>query len=187
MAGIETVSYLDRKVRGLAGVYAGGVTTWTLPFSIPVDGTEGSLQVALEDGGILLSSTRPAPNQIAAAGDYSTRQAVIGVLYPLTLIPSVVFKRDTQGNADVLSRLNIHRLTVQFSESTNLSVKVKRVVGPTTATTKSYPRASTGQLNLKVGAQNDKVSIEITDLSPGATAITGLVWTGEHFPRARPA
>lgn len=187
--GQEAISYLDRRLTdsslGVTAVYDGVHTTWTLPYSVATDGSEGTLVVALQGSLQILTVTRPAANQVQATGDYHAQTVIIGVLYTFLFVPSPIYFRDTKGNPDTTAKLVIRRLTVQAEESTDLSVVVRRLQGTTTRYAKSQTRPAPMEFGFAVGARNDQVRIEISSSSPGALALENLTWRGEYFPRAR--
>lgn len=181
---------MDRRLSetssGVTSVYAGGSTTWTLPYTVAVDGSEGELRVALRDTAVLLTSTRPAANQISVAGgDYRTRPVYIGVLYPFEYVPTVPYLRDSKGEPDLTGRLLLHRMVVLLSETTDVSVTVRRAGRPKQVVSKTLTRAQDVELTVPIHAKNKDARIEITSTTPGARALTGLVWQGEQQTRYR--
>jgi hypothetical protein len=183
MMTIEAVAYMDRRLTesstGVSSVYAGGVTTWTVPYAVAVDGSEGDLRVALRDTQELLTCTRPAVNQVAAVGDYTGNFAYIGVLYPFTYVPTQLFKRDRYGEPDLTGELLLHRVKVLFSETTDISVTLRRSKRLKQVINKVLARALSGVLTVPTHAKSKDTRIEITSTSPGARALTGIVWEGE--------
>ena len=180
----DLVSYMDRRLTelsaGVSRAYAGGVTTWTLPYSVAVDGSEGALQVCTRDYPQILTCTRPAANQVAATGDYRSSLVYIGVLYPFMYVPTTLYLRDRNGDPDVTGRLLLHRLTVLFNETTDISATVRRAGRPKQIINKSFVRAQAGELVVPIHAKNKDARVEITSTTPGARALTGLVWQGEY-------
>jgi hypothetical protein len=186
----DSVKYLDRllteSTAGVSSVYSGGVTTWTLPYSIAVDGSQGTLVVALADTSTVLTSTRPVANKIAVAGaDYTGRPVFIGVLYPFAMTLSPIYYRDTKGLPDTTAKLTLRRLRVLCSETTDVALSVQRTGAQNTSESRSQPRAGPLDFGTTVGARNDQVRIVLSNRSPGVCAVSGFVWTGEYFPRAR--
>ena len=185
MTAVDSVSYMDRRVTlgtpGVSVAYSGGVTTWTLPYSVATDGSEGDLRVARIDSPALLTSTRPAANQIAVVGDYHLRPVYIGVLFPFLYVPSEVVRRDPQGNAYVGGRVQLIRLSAVYTETTNLLVTVKRSLRGATSAALATPRVTKGKLLSLIQAWASEARTEISDLSPGAVALSSLVWEGKHY------
>lgn len=186
---LEKVRYLDRRLLrtspGVTVAVAGGFTTWTLPYSVAVDGSEGSLVVCVQSPPSLLTVTRPAANQVQAAGDYSATDVFIGVLYEFKYVPSTFYLRDQQGNPKPRGRLNLRYLDVFYADTTDLSVRVTPEERAVTAYPLALSAPDTDRLRVPIQSKNKDTLIEFLNGTPGGCSITGLDWEAFYHDRSR--
>jgi hypothetical protein len=185
----ERIAYLDRRVSSPAASYSAGTdtTTWTLPYDIALDGTEGELQVCLTDTEVALTPTRPALNQVAVSGegDLSSRPVVIGVLYDMLYVPTVPAYRDRTGKIVTTGDLLIRRATVRYNEAAHVAVSVMRKGRRGILAEHTDSGTGQGEVKMPVNQMRPSVRLSISDRSASSCAIAGLVWTGDFLTRAR--
>lgn len=181
--------HLDRRLEGTSpGVsvgYASGSTTWTLPYSVAVDGSEGVLAVVRRDTGEVLPSTRPSGTQVRAAGDYRSVPVFIGILYDFVYRPTRLFLRNQEGVPETRGRLQLRYLDVHFSSTTDLTVRVAPQGRRAAEHHLNSPEPKSGTIRVPIQARNTSVDIEMVSSGPGAVSLTGLDWEGFYTTRAR--
>lgn len=170
-------------------------TTWTLPYEVATDGSEGNLMAADAASGNSIGTTRPAANQIRAAGDLTAASLVFGVAYEMSHTLSTIFQRNRQtGEAEQRGRLQLHYLSVSYEDTNRFVVEVtpdgrnmltyiffSEVLTPPVET-------STGKLRVPILCRNDKVTIVLTDAGESLKPLhlTHLDWIGNYTaPGAR--
>lgn len=111
--------YLDRRLTeaDVTVSYSGGVTTWTLPYSVAVDGSEGAVVVANQATDTIFGTTRPAPNQVAKTGDYSGNAVYIGVAYLSMVEPGPLNIRDGQRTPQLNGRVTFTHMDVLVADT----------------------------------------------------------------------
>lgn len=187
-------AYLDRRVTsnspGVSASYAAGTdtTTWTVPYSVAVDGTEGSLAVVLTDVGLQLdSTTRPSATQIAVSGqgDLSSRPVVIGLTYRSEYRPTVPFLRGQPGDPVLSGELLLHRCEILTAETNRITVSVLRKGRAGRLVRGTIPQGGVGRVKVPVAAKRTDTTLTIGEESARGFALTALVWQGEYIVRAR--
>jgi hypothetical protein len=184
----RTVSRLDRRVKGdaITSGFAGSTLTFTLPYKIATDGSEGTLVVARISTGLPVASTRPAINQVAVTGVPNTpADFYIGVQYTFRYRLSTVLKRTSdrtgQPLVDTRGRLILRYIRLKLHETTDLAVTVL-LKGRTLKTT-TYRNTAPDlpvEFRVPVGGRNTTATIEFVDSSPGICYVDGLDWEGTH-------
>lgn len=184
----RTVSRLDRRVKGdaITSGFVGSTLTFTLPYKIATDGSEGTLVVARISTGLIVASTRPAINQVAVTGVPNTpADFYIGVLFTARYRFSTIMKsavnRSGQSIVDARGRLILHYLKLKFHETTDLSVDVAldgRSVKHYTYRNTSPDRPAT--FKFPVQGRNTTATIDIIDTSPGIFYVDAAEWEGTH-------
>src|ERR1043166_2369017 len=129
----EKARYLDRRVSnttpGVSAAYNAGTntTTWTLPFNVATNGSEGVLQVVKRGTTItLLTSTRPAANQIAVTGqgDLTAASVYIGVQYEFRYKFSRLYFRNRDEEPETLGWLTLRYVDVLYHDTTDFNVVI---------------------------------------------------------------
>lgn len=188
---IPTV-YLDRLITestpGVSATYAGGATTWTLPYSIAGDGSEGVLNVVDGTSGATLVCTRPALNQVSVANVNMVGSPVfIGIQYQTSYTFSQFFIRSEGGDGkpDQRGRLQLRYVMISYEDSTDFTVTIS-VAGKAD---RNYVYRSTtptsGKFSVPVLEKNVDVSVTISCLNEGSFGWSGYEWEGTLFTRAR--
>jgi hypothetical protein len=181
-----TEAHLDRRLEGTSpGVSVtypsvGSSTLWTLPYAVAIDGSQGELVVVRQDTGETLQTTRPTADTVRAVGDFSATPVWIGVIYEFLYRPTRIFLRDQQGQPELYGRLQLRYLDLLIPDTSGLDVTVIRAGRPNQTQRVSGPRA-----RVPILAQNEQVTLEFSDRSPGAVRLVGLDWEGFTTQRAR--
>jgi hypothetical protein len=176
---------LDRRLDEQSGTYAANKTTWDLPYSIPTDGSEGTVMVVV--GGAVIATSRPSATTVATTADVnlSASSATIGVRYDFSYTLSTIYPRDKDGKADTRGRLQLSRAVLRYRDSREFDVQVT----PTGRTQRTYAFAETsaedGELRFPIQTRNTDASITIVNDSPFPSVITGLDWEGTLVNRSR--
>lgn len=182
--GGERIAYLDRRVctasGGVVVSYAGGVTTFTLPYALSVYGLEGTLAVCSETPVVVYATTRPAPNQVAVAGDLRNVTCYIGIIYATSHVLTTLFLRDKEGSADARGRLQVRYLKLHYADSTDLTVTVTLTGRGTTTYTLNSTTPSSGTLTVPVQAKNEDALIVVSTGTPGAGHLVSYEWAGTY-------
>jgi hypothetical protein len=189
----EKVAYMDRRVGTevttsgtlLAGDSADydvvtDTTTWTLPYSVAVDGSEGDVCVGDRELLVDYLVSRPSPTTVAVTGhgDLTQESVYVGVRYKFTWKPSTLFIRGQSGLPETGGRTQVRQVELFYSHTTDFLV----TVGSTGlddieyAVTQDEPQA--GSLKFAVLSQNIEASIEVTNDSLGPCALSELDWEG---------
>lgn len=188
---LSTVN-LDRLITestpGVSAAYAGGATTWTLPYSIAGDGSEGVLNVVDRTSGATLVSTRPALNQVSVANVNMVGSPVfIGIQYQTSYTVSQFSIRAEGGDGkpDQRGRLQVRYVGISFEDSTDFTVTI-RVAGKTDRTyVYKSPTSASGKFSVPVLEKNVDVSVTVSCTNAGSFGWSGYEWEGTLFTRAR--
>lgn len=190
-SSIYAVRSLDRRVKGnapgLVSSYLAPDVSWTLPYSIAVDGSEGSLVVARISTGQIVPSTRTGPTNVTVSGLGDIRSdCYIGVLYTWRARLSTIMKRsvnrDGQTFVDTRGRLIIRYITLKFHDTTDFITTV--TLAGRAAVAYTFRNAAGAPvpngLRVPVQSRNINATIELSDTSPGVVSLDGLAWEGNH-------
>jgi hypothetical protein len=182
------VSRLDRRVKGdaITNGFAGSTLTFTLPYKIATDGSEGTLVVTRISTGAIVPSTRPAINQVAVANVPNTpADFYIGVLYTMRYRFSTIMKRsvDRSGRpiVDARGRLILRYLKLRLHDTVGLIARVTldgRAAIDNTYTNPTPEKAT--EFRFPVQGRNTTAVIDIIDTSPGTVALDAAEWEGTH-------
>jgi len=192
----EGLLYLDRRVdqttTGVSSVYSAGpdTTTWTIPFNVATNGTEGTLVVVNRGIGLVLASSRPAANQIRTTGqgDLTGASVFIGVLYEFRYKPSRIYARFKDEVPETRGRLTLRMIDVLYHDTTDFDVVITLVGrNPITYSFKVAALAlpTSGRLTVPILSKNENATIELVNFSPGVCAFSSLDWEGDFSMRDR--
>jgi len=185
--------YLDRLVTdstlGVSATFASGITTWTLPYSIAGDGSEGTLVVIDGVTGACLPSTRPALNQISVAGANRVGSPVfIGLKYSTSYTFSQISIRADggTGKVDTRGRLQLRYVSIFYEDSTDFTVTVS--APGKTARTYTYSSSSpqSGTFLVPILEHNTDLTLAVCCSNAGSFGWSGYEWEGTLYTRARP-
>lgn len=192
----EGLQYLDRRVdqttTGVSSAYSAGpdTTTWTIPFNVATNGTEGTLVVVNRGTGLVLVTSRPAANQIRTTGqgNLTAASVYIGVLYEFRYKLSRLYFRPKDEVPETRGRLTLRRLDVLYHDTTDFDVVVTLVArNPITYSTKLAALAlpASGTTKVPIQSKNENATIELVNFTPGVCAISSLDWEGDFSMRDR--
>lgn len=194
---------MDRGVTnvtsGVSSVFGGGVTTWTLPYSITTDQvTDGYLAIARTDTNVWLNPvgglpgvvvTRPAANQIAVSGlgNLTTVPVLIGVLYNMTYQLSTIYLRNQKGGVEQRGRLRLGYVNISHAPMTDMSVIVTPQGRGSYTYVFSDPTADVevSPFRVPIQGRNEDLTIVIQNNTPGSTRLEAIDWEGEYVVRSR--
>ena len=171
---------LDRRF-GATGVFSGGNTTWTLPYSVATNGSEGVVQVVQSDGTVI-PTTRPTATTVRAVGDFSADAMTIGLRYEFKGQLSTIYLRNADytgiPRADARKRLQLQRIRFLHDRTYKYDVLVKGTERSVTTYPFAASVADNKSLRVPVLSNNELVTITLQSLYPLPCWITGAEWEG---------
>lgn len=202
--------FLDRLITeatsGVTVGYSGGITTWTLPYSIST--VQGKIRVVRKTstGLQFLTTFRSgADNHISFIGDASAYNVYIGVAYESRYRLSRVYRRGQEGRADTRGNLLLSWLTMRFEDTMSATVDMAdsrspwylngahlldgsvRLMPTRTVSVFSSTLESDTEQRFHIGANAKNVTIEIVTEEPGPMNLSSISWEGEqHDNRGAP-
>jgi hypothetical protein len=189
---VEKVRYLDRRLSndspGVTAAYDGtSTTTWTLPYAVAVNGSQGTLVVCRRSPALLLPVTRPAPNQIAVTGygDLTAADVYIGILYNFLYQPTRIYLRGEDGTPEVGGRMRLNSINVHYADTTDMTITVATTGRAPRNTPMSAPTPENGKVPVSIQARHDTVEVTIENNTPGPCALLGIEWEGFYHTRSK--
>lgn len=195
----DTVIHLDRQIKtprnDVASAFTFGTTTWTLPFAVPTDNSEGELVVVAGDGvsgfafGEEIPTTRPSATTIAASGtglDLSADEVYIGVRYTFTYQLSRIFPRKSQTRmSDTRGKLQLRRLVAQLHLTGYLQVTVQGT--DTDPAVYTFDNLTEADEEFAVSLLSNAALVTITFESDHQLGcrLVGYSWEGLWHPRSQ--
>lgn len=181
----ESVVCLDRRVVNPPAVEAGGGTTWTLPFPVAVDGSEGRVAVVRLDTETELAVTRPSPTTVRAVGSFGSAPVAIGIAYNWRYVPTVIYMKNYRGETDRRAKLQLSYVRPHLSGTRSLDATVS-VAGraPVTVTLRDSTPDEGQQLNIPVFSDSRAAVIELSSDAPWPVRIGTLGWDGQYSPQS---
>lgn len=185
--------HLDRRLTdqstGVSSSYDSGTdtTTWTLPYDIATDGSEGSVAVVSRVDGTRYTVTRPSASEVAVAGqgDLTSTSVYIGVQYTQKVVPSQIYLRGDGREPETKGRLRLGYVDIGYEKTTDLKVTVSSPGRDAVEYTVDDSSPTTGVLRVYVGTRNEYVTITIENDTPGGSGISYIEWEGERTVRSR--
>jgi hypothetical protein len=174
---------LDRRKEYASGTgtFSAPNTTWTLPYSVATDGSEGTVQVVLSDGTVL-TATRPTATTVRVTGDYSATAVTIGLRYEFKGELSTIYLRNADytgiPKADSRKRLQLQRVRFTHEDSYKYDVLVQGTERSQATYPFSSSSADSSDHSAPVLSNNELVTISIQSLYPLPVWITGMEWEG---------
>lgn len=186
-----TLAFLDRRVSnttsGVSASFAASTTTWTLPYAVATDGSEGTLVVMIQGTNTILTTTHPTTTTVAVAGtDYTNTAVWIGIQYGFTWKLSTLYFRDKNGEADSRGTLRLRYLELNYENSTDFVVTISAPTKVDRTYTFTKPTPSTGTYLIPLLQENETLTISITSSTAGGLGFSGYAWDGDLYVRARP-
>lgn len=195
----EQVHYLDRRIHAGIQSYGGSVTyvaatdttTWTVPYTVATDGSQGTLVVCLLDPSMRVpaeDTSRPSTNSVAVQGygDLRTEEVYLGLLYDTEIEFDAPTFRDREGKTQTGGWLTIRFLEALLESSVYLKAEVT-VDGQTVQTHTFNKQVPTDDMGLRAAIQSraDRATIKLLNDTPAGFYITGLDWEGTFTRRNR--
>lgn len=186
--------HLDRRVTesstGVSVAFDGTKTTWTLPYELAVDGSEGVFSVVRDSTRERLTTTQESTNTVSVVGNYVGVQVHIGVVFDTEWEFSVIYRRNPNRNnqPDIRGRTNIRYLKLHYEDATSFSVVVTaagRAARTYTFTSADPAVPESGVFHVPIQAQNTQVTIAVTSSGAGAASFSGYEWEGMVYQRVR--
>lgn len=211
MNNAASISHLDRQVTnstpGVSASFGGSTTTWTIPYSVATDGSQGTLTICRSDtntwfGDALqpvnsgVAVTRPASNQIAVtgAGNLTAVPVLIGLLYPMTWELSTIYFRNQKGGADQRGRLRLGYIEFSYEPMTDVTITVTPqgrspysyvFHDPTAQQFQAPADLEIAPFRVPVQCRNEDATIVLSNNTPGSTRIVAWDWEGMLVVRSR--
>jgi len=178
---------LDRRVENPLAAEAGGVTTWTLPYPVAVNGSEGTVVVVRLDTEDVLVTTRPSPTTVAAVGSFSAFPVVVGLAQTFTFTPSTIYYKGNDGQYDRRASVRLARLRAFMSGTKALDCSVA-VKGRTTFTNQFRTNdPEEGQaLVVPIFSENTRAVLTFSNSTPWPVRLGVLEWEGQVDPHTTP-
>lgn len=179
--------YLDRLVTNYTPTvlmsWNGTVATWTIPYSVALDGSEGTLVMIRADTFLPLGAIQTAPNQfsIATVVDLTALDVFIGVTYESLYRLSTIFprKQDQAQTAETRGRLNVGFLGVTLEDSTDLTVRVSGDGRNPIDNVFKQASPTDAKVRVPVMGKNDRTTIELLTDTYGPFNLAEIVWEGD--------
>lgn len=183
MATSQYMIHLDRRVE-LTGVFAAGVTTWTLPFTDTTINciVPGFTANDAVDGVPVTPTTSPGAT-ITKTGNYSGGVCTLGRTYQAQMELSRPYIRDQQGQTVIGPRLLVRTIQVFYRRAGAFSVRLDRV-SPVVDISRTFVPASGLVTNndifqVYLPGNPDREKWFIEDTGPKPMIVTSLVWIGD--------
>lgn len=195
--------HLDRKLVLPAGSGTFDGTNTTIPIPFPIDDGVYAAVVATNQprtAGTLLEVFDDGSGGAAVRGDFSDCDLIVGRRYAFRykLSPLMIRTNGAQGQkSDTIGRLQIRKLTVNFSETGYFQAMVTPLGRDTytytyTGKTLGLPSATLGTIQVADGrfsfpvlSQNTTVDIELYSDSPLPCAFLSVDWEGFYVRRSK--
>jgi hypothetical protein len=187
-AADEVSSYLDRRVTsGLAPSHLAGTTTWTLPYSVATDGSEGTVAVVNRTTGARYTVTRPTATTVAVSGqgDLTAASVYVGVKFNFLYRLSRLFVRLRDALAETSGRTRVNLIDLLFSDTSDLTVTVEPLGRSSKVFTLSKSSPDEGTMRVPVMCRNQDVTITLSNDTPGPCAISEIEWEAFFTARGR--
>lgn len=195
--------HLDRKLVLPAGSGTFDGTNTTIPIPFPIDDGVYAAVVATNQprtAGTLLEVLDDGSGGAFVKGDFSDCNLIVGRRYAFRykLSPLMIRTNGAQGQkSDTVGRLQIRKLTVNFSETGYFQAMVTplgrdtytytytgKILGLPSATLGAIQVAD-GQFSFPVLSQNTTVDIELYSDSPLPCAFLSVDWEGFYVRRSK--
>lgn len=185
----EKVAYLDRRLSAASAAYSAGpnTTTWTLPYSIATDGSQGVVSVVNRTTKTVYVVTRPLATTVAVTGqgDLTAASVFIGLKYIYNYKFSTFYIRNDNGVPETRGRLQVKYIDLFYRDTTDFSVLVTPGGRPQITYVLALSSPGAGQKHVPILCENDQVVIEITNDKPGPCAISEVDWESFYTNRSK--
>jgi hypothetical protein len=189
----EGAQYLDRRIIGTeapAAVYDSNNnwTTWTLPYAVAVNGSEGTIAVVRRSPSVVnYAVTRPDAThvRVAGQGDLTVTSVYIGVLYEFRYKLSRLYYRNRDGQAETRGRLALRYLDVHYRDTTAVAAVVTAEGRAAITYSVANALADEGILRFPIQTRNEFATIEFVNGGPGVCSLSSLEWEGDLTVRSK--
>lgn len=187
------ITHMDRRLTdqssGVSVAFGSGITTITIPYAVPTDGSKGVIALARSDTNArLVVASRPSTTTLTYAGNLTGVPLLIGLIYPYHYRLSRQYLRGEKGGTEQRGRLQIRYLNLDLAHTTDATVLVTADGRSGVSYVYSDPTAAEDALwRVPIMSRNTTVTIDILDSTPGALRIAAWDWEGEFTLRSRPA
>jgi hypothetical protein len=185
----EKVAYLDRRLSSASSSYSAGTdtTTWTLPYEVATNGSQGVVSVVNRTTGVVYAVTRPLATTVAVTGqgDLTGASVYIGVQYGFRVQLSPTYVRDNNGQALTSGRLQVRYMDLQYNDTTDLTVTVSPNGRTAVEYTVDEDEPTNSNIRFPVLCQNTEVTVEIANDTPGPCYLSSIDWEGWFTTRSR--
>jgi hypothetical protein len=157
--------------------------TYTLPYSIATNGSQGTLVCVRQDTGALVAVTRPAATTVS--GTFSGVAVWFGVTYGFEYTFSPLYPRKGEGEAETRGRLQLSRGVLHYRGSQAFNVNTTPAGRPTRTKVFTAAAAEDGEFPFPIQSRNTTVTITVTNDTHLPSVLTGLDWEGQYVTRSR--
>lgn len=179
----ESTVCLDRRVVSPPAVESGGSTTWTLPYDVAVDGSEGRIAVVRLDTATELTVSRPSASTVSAVGSHSGAPVAVGIAYTWRYVLSTIYMRGPDGRIDRRAVLRLGYVRALLSGTRHLNGTITAPDRDVCAVVIDDPAMAEGQqLTLPVFADSKTATLELSSDAPWPVRIGALEWDGQYDP-----
>lgn len=186
--------YLDRRVTeassGVSVAFDGTKTTWTLPYAVALDGSEGIFSIVRNSDRTTLAVTQESTTSVSAVGNYIGVPVHIGLIFRTILQFTVIYRRDPNRNnaPDTRGRTNLRYLKLGYENATSFTVVVN--AGGRLNHSYSFDAADpsvpeSGIFSVPVQCENTQATITVVADDAGAANFSGYEWEGLTYQRLR--
>lgn len=161
------------------GVYADGVTTWTLPFDAEAAGIDTIVlsSAFATSAGTVITGLTVEGNAVSVDGNYGMGVVLIGRLIPFRLVITKPFPRDRSGRAIIGAITRTQRFWVRHHLTGSYTVQLERTGYP--VVTKTFSADSNGieedgELVIRNSGRSEGMKITITSNDPRPITIAAI-------------
>lgn len=183
--GVRLDRLLDSQDDSVTVGYASGITTWTMPYVVATDGSDGVLVVMNQATGVEYEVTRPTTQSVTFTGaDLSDVPVWIGVRYTFNRELSRLYYRKEE-TPELEGRTTIRYISIHYTSTQSFSVVVTLAGRDARTYTFTSSTPASGTMRIPIQGKNDYATIELQSSSPHPCAFTGIDWEGDLTIRAR--
>lgn len=183
-SGMPYPVHLDRWEKLVGGYFSPG-TTWTSSSDALIP-SKVVLGPDFADAGSTVAITNWVNNDFYAEGEYDAGEVYAGAEFQYTLTPTRLYRRDRNGNADVLGELAISKIGVHHFETCEYDLTVSDTNPRRADRTKSFAasKPSSGTTEVYYGGDSDDLNITVESFSPKPTTVSAYEVEASYHPRA---
>lgn len=181
-AGMPYTVHMDRW-QLLAGEFGDPETGWTAASNALTIDTVVLGPGFAGDAGTVLAASQ-AQTDITVTGNYDTDRAYVGQCFTYNLTATEMYRRDRNGQADVMGQLNLRKIGIHHFETADYSLVVSdpRRADRNKAFSSDTPQ--NGMLEAYFGGQSEDTTITVQSTSPKPTTVSAIEVEANYFGRA---